>query len=236
MNPYIEAVKDTIQGLMDNFVSQYDIADIEFGFVAYRDHDDAKKKGSYLTKVQPLTDAESMIKFIETLDAKGGGDIPEAVLDGLNEAVLRSGWRLVSNKFIFHIGDAPPHGKQYFFGKDDCPQGCCDLTIEKVAANLNACKIKYNLLKIGNYLETTAIEFSKHIKNFMACDLEDATVVYERINFTLKEDVQRLRTIVTQSMDDEYKASQTIKDLVPSPDWAEGISPMMEEDYEDFDQ
>ena len=41
------------------------------------------------------------------------GDEPEAVLDGLNVAVNNVGWRDESVKFIYHILDAPCHGKKY---------------------------------------------------------------------------------------------------------------------------
>jgi len=65
---------------------------------------------------------------------KSGEDFPEAVLDGLNVAVSEIGWRPLSQKFIFHIADAPPHGKLYTDKHDDFPGGCpCKLKIEDIA-------------------------------------------------------------------------------------------------------
>ena len=47
------------------------------------------------------------------LKCAGGHDEPEAVLDGLNVAVNDVNWREESVKFIYHILDAPCHGKKY---------------------------------------------------------------------------------------------------------------------------
>lgn len=48
------------------------------------------------------------------------GDYPEAVLDGLYDAATKISWRDAKHKpslrYIFHIADAPPHGKE--FGHD----------------------------------------------------------------------------------------------------------------------
>jgi hypothetical protein len=45
------------------------------------------------------------------LGAGGGGDNAEAVIDGLNDSINKTSFREISMKFIFHIGDAPPHGR-----------------------------------------------------------------------------------------------------------------------------
>lgn len=57
-----------------------------------------------------------MIDFINTLDAAGGGDGPEAVMDGLMDAARKIKWRDTTEpslRYIFHIADAPPHGDIY---------------------------------------------------------------------------------------------------------------------------
>ncbi len=64
-----------------------------------------------MTKVKELSTNIEILKFIETLSANGGGDGPEAVLDGLNESINKVNWREKSLRYIFHIADAPPHGK-----------------------------------------------------------------------------------------------------------------------------
>ena len=86
---------------------------LKVGLVTYKDHEDKEKL--YLTNIDiDLTGdlKEVSNKYIE-LKCSGGGDEPEAVLDGLNVAVNNVGWRDESVKFIYHILDAPCHGKKY---------------------------------------------------------------------------------------------------------------------------
>jgi len=106
---------------------------ILFGFVAYKDHPPQDK--SYITKVQPLTDATNVLDFIRNLTASGGGDGPEAVLDGLFDSINKTNLRENSLKYIFHIGDAPPHGREFTADKTDAwPEGCpCKLKLEDLA-------------------------------------------------------------------------------------------------------
>lgn len=50
-------------------------------------------------------------------------------------------------RYIFHIGDAPPHGKLYLSTNDGFPDGCpCKYTIEMVASKMEALKIRYRFL------------------------------------------------------------------------------------------
>jgi hypothetical protein len=56
------------------------------------------------------------------------------VLDGLYDSVYKISWRKDSTKYLFHIADAPPHGKEYNASGDGFPAGCpCAITIEKIA-------------------------------------------------------------------------------------------------------
>ena len=53
-------------------------------------------------------------------------------MDGLRASIDQDGWTTPNSlRFLFHIADAPPHGKEYFEGKDDYPDGCpCKTTIQ----------------------------------------------------------------------------------------------------------
>ena len=54
-------------------------------------------------------------------------------------------------RFIFHIGDAPPHGKLYYNGSDGFPDGCpCEYTIEMIASRMETNNIRYRLLTISS--------------------------------------------------------------------------------------
>jgi hypothetical protein len=54
---------------------------LRFGIVAYRDH--PPQDLSFVTMVNDLDNKEAAIEFLNDLVAEGGGDYPEAVLDGL---------------------------------------------------------------------------------------------------------------------------------------------------------
>ena len=109
-----------------------------------------------MTKLHDLTDEISIIKFIDTLNAQGGGDGPEAVMDGLLDSAVKIKWRETTQpslRYIFHIADAPPHGTIYGGFSNTWKDGCpCKTTIEKLAKIINLKAIHYRLIKIGNDL------------------------------------------------------------------------------------
>ena len=81
------------------------------GFVFYRDHGDA-----FLTRLVPLSSrTNELAAAIEPMTADGGGDIPEAVLDGLKVAIEQQKWSSMRNiedrNVIVLLGDAPPHDR-----------------------------------------------------------------------------------------------------------------------------
>jgi hypothetical protein len=80
---------------------------VRVGLVAYRDLGD-----EYVTRTFPLShDLDSVYKHLRGFQAIGGGDSPEAVQDGLSDAVNKMQWsdaRRVA-KMIFLVGDAPAH-------------------------------------------------------------------------------------------------------------------------------
>ena len=93
MDKYIEAVKETCRNLIDQVSKQTGIDSFKFAVVAYRDHDQPEEKQEYLTLIQDLTDIEEVLSFIGELKADGGGDPPEAVMDGINDSVTKISWR-----------------------------------------------------------------------------------------------------------------------------------------------
>ena len=76
-----------------------------FGVVAYRDKGDP----GFVTKAQPLTFSTIKVQgFLGQLRAEGGGNMFEAVYDGIKVGVEGSDWRSGARKIIILIGDAPP--------------------------------------------------------------------------------------------------------------------------------
>ena len=88
------------------------------GIVCYRDYSDSEQ-----FIVHDFTsDKEAFISKLSGISASGGGDLPEDVLGGMEKALTAVSWtdapgntqhgKTVS-KVIFHIGDAPAHGKEF---------------------------------------------------------------------------------------------------------------------------
>ena len=99
----IDEVKDRLRDIVSVIRSLVPIA--RFGIVAYRD----KQGSDFVTKDQPLTFSTLKIQgFINGLSAEGGGDIYEAVQEGLETAIEGSDWRIGARRIIILIGDYPP--------------------------------------------------------------------------------------------------------------------------------
>jgi hypothetical protein len=79
---------------------------LSMGSVFYRDHGD-----EYLTKNFDFTsDISNVISFIQKQKANGGGDYPEAVIEGLEASINQINWDDdARTKLLFIMLDAPPH-------------------------------------------------------------------------------------------------------------------------------
>lgn len=103
MQGEIDQVKAKIQRI-GNALRQM-IPKTRIGLCTYRDKGDA-----YVVKGQVLTDdLGQIVSFLATTNAKGGGDKPEAVDQGLRWAIENNRFRRSARKVILLFGDAPPH-------------------------------------------------------------------------------------------------------------------------------
>jgi hypothetical protein len=77
------------------------------GITFYRDHDD-----EFVAATKPLTHrVEELRTVLAGMKAAGGGDRPEAVLEGLQDCYKSNKWSASkeAKKVVILIGDAPPH-------------------------------------------------------------------------------------------------------------------------------
>lgn len=121
MSDEIRSVKTHIINIVNDVRDGQPAPEMRIGVVTYRDHEPEELE--YLFDYFDLTyDIDSALEFIEQIQANGGGDMPEAVADGLHYAVRKMDWDSDHRKIIFLIGDAPPHGE----GSSDSSheQGC----------------------------------------------------------------------------------------------------------------
>lgn len=166
MGPYITEAKSSIidiiqtseEPIKEAFPIDYKDR-IKFGIVAYRDH--PPQDSSYVTSVMDFSDSIETLKNINLLSPSGGGDTPEAAMDGMNDALNKLSWRKDSDKMLFLILDAPPHGIR--FGTTyDCP---CQITEESFLPAMAEKKIKFFIIKKpnDNQLEKMVQIFKKYI-------------------------------------------------------------------------
>jgi len=84
----------------------------------YRDRGDA-----YVVRGLPLTnDIAAIDQYLAGVGSDGGGDMPEAVHEGLQWSVKNNRFRSTARKVILLFGDAPPH-RQFL---DDCLRTAAD--------------------------------------------------------------------------------------------------------------
>jgi hypothetical protein len=105
--------------------------DLRLGVVEYRDH---PPQDRLVYRVHPMRpDLDKAQRVIDALSVDGGGDGPEAVLDGVLAACRELEWRPHARRLAVLVGDAPPHGVRC--PGDAFPNGCpCGETIESVTA------------------------------------------------------------------------------------------------------
>ena len=89
MGSWIEACKTEIRSIIDCVRNQHFNIQIRVSIVAYRDHCD----GKLIEEIFPFsTDIEGCSKFLKQLIATGGGDGPEDVAGGFENA-LKQDWK-----------------------------------------------------------------------------------------------------------------------------------------------
>lgn len=105
----------------------------EFKVVIYRDHCDDNLIETFPQKEKFTSQHKTIEQFLENVEATGGGDNPEAVLDGLATAATKCEWenKLGRRNLIIHIYDAPPHGdfpnyKSHNYQSDKSNCCCCN--------------------------------------------------------------------------------------------------------------
>jgi len=107
MSGLIDAAKEKIWSIASTMASAQNSPDIKMGLVAYRDRGD-----EYITKNVALSsDLDSMYAQLMDFNADGGGDTPESVNQGLDDAVNKMSWSQDQQtyKVVFLVGDAPAH-------------------------------------------------------------------------------------------------------------------------------
>jgi len=109
MRDELEFLKSEIKNIAASIGKRFPNVNIRYGLVCYKDEGMADP---YVTRKLDLTpELEKFRAQLAPEQASGGGDLPEAMHKGLEDAAALS-WRSADTaRVLFLIADAPPHGK-----------------------------------------------------------------------------------------------------------------------------
>ena len=169
MEDLLDETRNSIKYILNKIKGESPGIDIRFACQCFRDFSDQEQ----YYEMDFVTDVEKIKKFLDKIEAQGGGDAAEDVAGGIHKGLGMS-WK--SNaRYAILITDAPGHGREYH--EDDVdddylngdPNGLDlkDLMKKYVENNINLC-----LTRIDNYTDTmykklmiTFIKESKISKN-----------------------------------------------------------------------
>jgi len=156
MSGFISDAKQKMKFVLSSLKKQFEI-DLKVGLSLYRDH--LSQDTSFVTAVFDLASIDEVKDKIDKITVGGGGDHPEAVIDGIIDGITDMKWREDSRRIAFLIGDAPAHGMIY--GESCCQ---CGQTWGKAVACAEKHKVTiYSILLSGD--EQARLNF-KLISNF----------------------------------------------------------------------
>ncbi|CAB4474498.1 uncharacterized protein OCT59_016049 [Rhizophagus irregularis] len=229
MEPFIAAARDCIIQVTNYIKHTNPSIELRVGFCGYRDHCDGDGRLQFLD----FTDKyEQFITYMQSVFHYGGGDAPEDVLGGLNEAITKMDWKN-GTRVLLHIGDYPPHGTKFTDLSDSYPNGDPHgLTAENVLEKMQSKNILYFFGKITDYTEIMLQIFRGIIGEFPVFDLigGDPIKLIEKFikatSTSITYAVSMTSTIGSDSKD-LYSFQRKKLDMNPNePDWI--ILPLQE--------
>jgi hypothetical protein len=146
MKAYIEATKNDIMEFVHSILSLHPNISLRLAFIGYRDHCDKEER---LAVMRFSHSVEEFKTTVGNQVAKGGGDDAEDVMGGLH--VVRGLDWSSETRILYHIADAPCHGRDFHRAdcSDDFPDGDPNgLKPAEILAELKALKVQYFFGKI----------------------------------------------------------------------------------------
>lgn len=96
-----------MKDMLKKLTEDYNL-DLKVGLSLYRDH--PSQESTFVTTIFNLVEVDKIKGIIDQVTVSGGGDEPEAVIDGIIDGVEAMSWRDSSRRISFLLGDAAPHG------------------------------------------------------------------------------------------------------------------------------
>jgi hypothetical protein len=107
MGGLIRDAQNKMKDMLKDLSESHDL-NLKVGLSLYRDH--ASQGDSFVTVTFDLMDNDKIQGVIDKIRVGGGGDAPEAVIDGVINGMEEMSWREGSRRIAFLIADAPAHG------------------------------------------------------------------------------------------------------------------------------
>lgn len=218
MISYINGAKQSIKEIMNQSKMRFkkykaDDKMLNFGIVAYRDH--PPQDTTFITKVHNFSDFSTASDFLDNLTASGGGDPPEAVLDGLNEAVNTLTWNDNTEKLLFLLLDNPGHGIRYgtYY---DCP---CDLHEKDILPAMKKKGISFYIIRpkeenskldkmielFKEYIDIDTMELEKYKKKTLhvesGLDSDTEMKIFSRMKYKQRRKSENTKHLDTSEKD-----------------------------------
>lgn len=223
MDEYIKETRTVIHQINKKLCKLFRNFEVRSSFVGYRDHTEGEER---IVLFPFSNDANLFENFVNNVCAHGGVDQCEDVFGGLEE-VTKLNW-LNNCRILFHIADAPCHGKRFHVNAlDDYPDGDPrGLDIKKLLKQLVDLNINYYFSEINTSTLKMIDEFnneflilkSKQIKSIKlanASDLVHAVEVsiMETVNDELSKNQANLKNlkIVQTAIDWSITSFKNIK-------------------------
>ena len=110
MGCFLSETKRNIKKITEEISEHNPGSKIRLGFVGYRDFDTKEEKREYEI-INFTEDIDNFITSIKNFECYGGGDQPEDIAGGLNQA-LKMDWKSTA-RYVVLVCDAPCHGAKY---------------------------------------------------------------------------------------------------------------------------
>lgn len=222
MSSHIEAVKTQIFQMVKK-IQKTGCVIGGLAFVGYKDWIDGDDHFEILSFLKNIKEFE---KFVGSIGATGGGDAPEDVLGGLNKAIQLNWLESSGTRIIFHLADAPPHGRQLFkhSHRDDYPNGHpSDRDLTSLFDELNYKEIDYYFGKINSDCDSMIEVFEEYLKRKIV------TMECSNTNLLTAAVIESVKSSVSSSCEKSTNASKKslsasrIRNLTivsEEPDWS----------------
>lgn len=139
MGGEIAQVKTRLRELLGRITEHELKLKSRFAVIGYRDHPPQDHTFAAHTFCELEADSYLVQQALNKMSASGGGDGPEAVVDGLRRALdLR--WAKAAQKAVLLVGDAPPHGEGSI--GDGFRSGCpCGESLDHIMKEMSSLSI-----------------------------------------------------------------------------------------------